>query len=231
MVESLNSFNMGTTIVELQGVVAGLVGVVKDLTTNVAASIFSSRYCGPGRYFRIPRAIHSANIASFRQTSLSLLEQQCVGDEGKAAEEKLKICIAEYGESKEDKCRQLAAKLSAIQQERGESLEQFSFKYKKLLHQLEKLGEKVAKDCPTFVISQFISKVSPSIAQQLIVKASEFEMLDKTIEAARRVELSFQTLPTSTNASMLLDEWKVTLNAFVSSTAVVKPQLPNQHPQ
>ena len=164
------------------------------------------------------------------KTSFSLLEQQCVGDEGKAAEEKLKICIAEYGESKEDKCRRLAAKLSAIQQERGESLEQFAFKYKKLLHQLEKLGEKIAKDCPTFVISQFISKVSPSIAQQLIVKASEFEMLDKTIEAARRVEL-FQTPPTSANASMLLDEWKVTPNAFVSSTAVVKPQLPNQHPQ
>jgi len=57
------------------------------------------------------------------KTSLSLLEQQCVGDwsrsalsiakttegyEGKAAEEKLNICIerlrAEFGESKEDKC-------------------------------------------------------------------------------------------------------------------------------
>ena len=121
------------------------------------------------------------------------------GYEGKAAEEKLKICIerlrAEFGESKEDKCRRLAAELSAIQQERGESVEQFAFKYKKLLHQLEKLGEKIAKDCPTFVISQFISKVSPNIAQQLVVKASEFETLDKTVEAARRVELSFQTPP------------------------------------
>ena len=57
------------------------------------------------------------------KTSLSFLEQQCVGDcprsvlsstkttegyEGKAAEEKLKICIerlrAEFGESKDDKC-------------------------------------------------------------------------------------------------------------------------------
>ena len=184
------------------------------------------------------------------KTSLSLLEQQCVGDwprsvlsiakttegyEGKAAEEKLKICIerlrAEFGESKEDKCRRLAAELSAIQQERGESVEQFAFKYKKLLHQLEKLGEKIAKDCPTFVISQFISKVSPNIAQQLIVKASEFETLDKTVEAARRVELSFQTPPTSAKASKSLDEWKVTPNVFVSSTTVVKLQLPNQHPQ
>ena len=30
-----NYFNMGTTIAKLQGVVAGLVGVYKDLTTNV----------------------------------------------------------------------------------------------------------------------------------------------------------------------------------------------------
>ena len=36
------------------------------------------------------------------------------------------------------------------------------------------------------------------------MKASEFEMLDKTIEAARRVELSFQTPPTSVNASKSL---------------------------
>jgi len=69
------------------------------------------------------------------KTSLSLLEQR-VGDwprsvlsiakttegyEGKAAEEKLNICIerlcSEFGKSKEDKCRPLAAESSAIQQE------------------------------------------------------------------------------------------------------------------
>ena len=64
------------------------------------------------------------------------------GYEGKVAEEKLKICIerlcAEFGESKEDKCRLLAVELSTIQQERGESVEQFALKYRKLLHQLEK---------------------------------------------------------------------------------------------
>ena len=67
------------------------------------------------------------------KTSLSLLEQQCVGIwprsvlsiakiakgyEGKAAQEKLNICIerlrSEFGESKEDKCRRLASELSAI---------------------------------------------------------------------------------------------------------------------
>jgi len=173
------------------------------------------------------------------ETRLSLLEQR-VGDwprsvfsiakttEGyaeKAAEEKLNACIerlrAKFSESKEDKCRRLAAELSAIQQECGESVEQFTFKYKKLLHQLEKLGEKIAKDCPTFVISQFISKVNSHIAQQLVVKAAEFETLQKTVEAARRVELSFQTPPTALNANQSLDQWKVTSpNAFVSATAV-----------
>jgi len=90
------------------------------------------------------------------------------------ADEKFNICIerlrAEFGKSKEDKCHWLAADLSAIQQERSESVEQFTSKYKKLLHQLEKLGKKIAKGCPTIVISHFISKVSPNIAQQLVVK-------------------------------------------------------------
>jgi len=59
---------------------------------------------------------------------------------------------------------------------------------------VEKLGEKIAKDCLTFVISQFICKLHPTqVAQQPVVKASELETLDKTVEEARRVELSFQT--------------------------------------
>ena len=49
--------------------------------------------------------------------------------------------------------------------------------------------------------SQFIIKVSPNVGRQLILKGSEFGTLDKTVEAARRVELSFQTPPTSSNAS------------------------------
>ena len=271
-----------TTVEELQGIVAGLVSVVKDLTTNVSqvnqtvANMAQSVPAVPQQSnntqsLRMP----SIQLPSFRrdsgvqddiseflerftqqtshlpaETCLSLLEQQCVGEwprsvlsiakttEGyaeKAVQEKLNICIerlrAEFGESKEDKCRRLAAELSAINQERGESVEQFAFKYKKLLHQLEKLGEKIAKDCPTFVISQFISKVNPIIAQQLVVKASEFETLDKTVEAARRVELSFQTPPTSSSTNQSLEEWKVTPpNAFVSSTTL-KPQDQHSHRQ
>ena len=48
-----------------------------------------------------------------------------------------------------------------------------------LLYQLEKLGEEIAKDCPTFVISQFMSSVRPNIAQQLIVKASKWVLLNR----------------------------------------------------
>jgi len=87
---------------------------------------------------------------------------------------------------------------------------QFAFKYKKLLHQLEKLGEQIVKVYPTFDISQFISKVKPSIAQQLVVKASEFETLDKAAKAACRVEMSFQTPPMASKRNQSADEGKVT---------------------
>ena len=263
-----------TTIEELQGMVAGLVSVVKELTTNVSQvnhTVGNMAQSVPAASNSHSLRMPSIQLPSFRrdsvvqddiseflerfiqqtshlpaETRLSLLEQQCVGDwprsvlsiakttEGYAdevAEEKLNICIerlrAEFGESKEDKCRRLATELSAIKQEHGESVEQFAFKYKKLLHQLEKLGEKIAKDCPTFVILQFISKVNPLIAQHLVVKASEFETLDKIVEAARRVELSFQTPPTTSNTNQSLDEWKVTRpNVFVSSTPL---KLQDQH--
>jgi len=64
-----------------------------------------------------------------------------------------------------------------------------------LLHQLGKLGEKIAKDCPTFVISQFISKVNSHIAQQLVVKAAEFETLDKTVKVALMLSCHFKLCP------------------------------------
>ena len=173
-----------TTIEELQGVVAGLVSVVRDLTTNVsevtqtvgqmADAAPTPSHHAKNQGLRMPSmqlpafrrdSVIQDDISEFlerltqqtshlpAETRLSLLEQQCIGDwprsvlsiakstEGyaeKAAEDKLNICIerlrAEFGESKEDKCRRLAAELSAIQQERGESVEQFAFKYKKLLH-------------------------------------------------------------------------------------------------
>ena len=126
---------------------------------------------------------------------------------------------AEFGESKEDKCRRLANELSAIKQEETESVEEFSFRFKRLLHQLEKLGEKIGKDCPTFVMSQFISRVNHKIAQWCVVKAGKFLSLDKAVEAARRVELSF-VMVLKVNKECSLDEWKVlTPNAFLSSTA------------
>jgi len=167
VVESPNSVEliMPATIEELQGIVAGLDGVVKDLTTNVTQATQTVGNMAEA----VPAPVHHDNTQGLRMPSMQLPSFRRVGDwprsvlsiakttEGyadQAVEDELNICMerlrAEFGESKEDKYRRLAAKLSAIQQERGESVEQFAFKYKKLLHQLEKLGEKIAKDCPTF---------------------------------------------------------------------------------
>ena len=46
---------------------------------------------------------------------------------------------------------------------------------------MERSGEKVAKDCPTYVVSQFLAKVKPEIAQQLVLKAEEFTTLVTTL--------------------------------------------------
>ena len=91
---------------------------------------------------------HSRELGS--NSPYNLNGQQCVGDlprsvlsiaktaEGyaeEAAEEKLNTCIerlcAEFSDSKEDKCRQLAIELSATKQEHSTSVERFAFKYKK----------------------------------------------------------------------------------------------------
>ena len=158
-----------TTIEELQGIVAGLVSVVKELTTNVSQvnhTVGNMAQSAPAASNSHSLRMPSIQLPSFRrdsvvqddiseflerfiqqtshlpaETRLSLLEQQCVGDwprsvlsiakttEGyadEAAEEKLNICIerlrAEFGESKEDKCRRLATELSTIKQEHGESV-------------------------------------------------------------------------------------------------------------
>ena len=75
------------------------------------------------------------------------------GYEGKLEEENLhREITCRIRRIHEDMCRRLAAELRVIQQERGESVEQFAFKYKKRLHQPEKLSEKIAKDSPTFTV-------------------------------------------------------------------------------
>ena len=175
------------TIEELQGVVAGLVSVVKDLTAKVsqvtqtvgqmAEAAPTASHHDKNQGLRMP----SKQLPSFRpdsviqddiseflerltqqtshlpvETRLSLLEQQCVGDwprsvlsiakstEGyaeKAAEDKLNICTeglrAEFGESKEDKCRRLAVELIAIQQELGVQIPEIA----------ASIGETSRKDC------------------------------------------------------------------------------------
>ena len=84
-----------------------------------------------------------------------------------------------------------AAELNAMKQDPPESVDKFTFKYKNTLHQLDKLGESLTKSCPTYVTSQFISKLQPHIAQHLVLQAHHVTELDKAIEAARRIEHSF----------------------------------------
>ena len=53
------------------------------------------------------------------------------------------------------------------------------------------------------------------------MKGSEFETLNKAVEAPLRVDLSFQTPPTASKPNQSLDKWKVTPpNAFVPSTSM-----------
>ena len=160
-----------TTIEELQGIVAGLVSVVKELTTNVSQvnhTVGNMAQSAPAASNSHSLRMPSIQLPSFcrdsvvqddileflerfiqqtshlpAETRLSLLEQQCVADwprsvtsiakttegyPGEATEEKLNTCIerlrAEFGESKEDKCRRLATELRAIEQEHGESVGQ-----------------------------------------------------------------------------------------------------------
>ncbi|KAL9967461.1 hypothetical protein ACROYT_G025683 [Oculina patagonica] len=90
---------------------------------------------------------------------LSLLEQQCIGEwprsvlsfcrgtEGfaeKPPEEQLKLYLTslrkEFQEPTDSKCRRLASELSAMKQDPSESVDEFAFKYKNILHQLDPFG-------------------------------------------------------------------------------------------
>ena len=140
---------------------------------------------------------------------LLLLEQQCIGEwpcsvlsfcrgtEGfaeKTPEEQLECFITnlrkEFQEPADSKCRRLASELSALKQDPSESVDEFAFKYKNILH---KLGESLNKSCPTYVTLQFISKLQPHIARPLVLQAHNVAQLEKAIVAAQRIEHSFIT--------------------------------------
>ena len=79
-----------------------------------------------------------------------------------------------------------------MKQDPLESVDEFAFKYKNTLHQLNKLGESLTKSCSTYVTLQFISKLQPHIiAQHLVFRAHHVTQLNKAIERARRIEHSF----------------------------------------
>ena len=99
-----------------------------------------------------------------------------------------------------------------MKQDPSESVDEFAFKYKNTFHQLDKLGERLTKSCPTYVTSQFISKLQPHLTQHLVLQAHQATHLDKAIEAARRIEHSFIAAASNGSSSPL------TSNSSSSST-------------
>ncbi|XP_078374474.1 uncharacterized protein LOC144658021 [Oculina patagonica] len=178
---------------------------------------------------------------------LSLLEQQCIGEwprsvlsfcrgtEGfaeKPPEEQLKLYLAslrkEFQEPTDSKCRRLASELSAMKQDPSESVDEFAFKYKNILHQLEKLGESLHKSCPTYVNSQFISKLQPHIARPLILQAQNVAELEKAIDAARRIEHSFITSANESPTPSTVFQETPQRSALVSTPEQFQNNLPSQ---
>ena len=97
-----------------------------------------------------------------------------------------------------------------------ESIDQFAFKYKNVLHQLE-LGENMSKACPTYVTSQFILKLQPHIAQHIVLQAEQITRL--AIEQSFTTHTSKSTTsnsPGSASTSTLAD-WKPERSALVTS--------------
>ena len=64
--------------------------------------------------------------------------------------------LSRVQEPANSKCYRLASELSTMKQDPSESVDEFAFKYKNILHKLDKLGESLNKSCPTYVTSQFI---------------------------------------------------------------------------
>ena len=106
-----------------------------------------------------------------------------------------------FQEPPDAKYRRLAAELSAMTQDHSESV-----------GELDKLGESLTKSCPTYVTSQFISKLQPHLTQHLVLQAHQVTQLDKAIEAARRIEHSFIAAASNGSSSPL------TSNSSSSST-------------
>ena len=135
---------------------------------------------------------------------------------------------AEFEEPRDSKCRRLSNELSYMAQAPHESVDQFAFCFKNILHQLEKMGENLVEQCPNYVVSQFVSKVQAQLTPHLTMRASEFKSLDAAIEAARRIENSFsQNQPTVSKPHANLDDWQInstTLHTAPKSVATSEPK-------
>ena len=122
---------------------------------------------------------------------------------------------AEFEEPRDSKCRRLSNELSYMVQAPHESVDQFAFRFKNILHQLEKMGENLVEQCPNYVVSQFVSKVQAQLTPHLTMRASKFKPLDAAIEAARRIENSFSpNQPTVSKPHANLDDWQINSTAL-----------------
>ena len=116
--------------------------------------------------------------------------QCCHSTEGfteKTPEEQLECFVTSLGkelqEPTDSKCCRLTSELSAMKKDPTESVNEFAFKYRNILYQLDKQGESLTKSCPTYITSQFISKLQPHIARSLVLQAHNIAQLEKAIEA------------------------------------------------
>ena len=127
----------------------------------------------------------------------------------------------EFQEPADSKCRRLAFELSAMKQDPSESVNEFAFKYRNILHKLDKLGESLNKSGPTYVTSQFISKLQPHIARPMVLQAHSVAQLEKVIKAARHIEHSFITSESPTPPQQDSSSTSAVSNEIPQHTALV----------
>lgn len=109
-----------------------------------------------------------------------------------------------------------------------ESVDQFAFRFKNILHQFETMGENLAEQSPNYVVSQFASKVQAQITPHLTMRAAEFTSLNAAIEAACRIENSFTAnQPTVSQPHVNMDNRQINSTALhisPKSTGTSKPK-------
>ena len=106
-----------------------------------------------------------------------------------------------FAEPQDVQRRRLASEFSTMKQQATEPIDRFAYRFKNNLHQLAKLGETVEENSPHFVMSHFISKTRSDIQRHLVLKAEDYKNLSDIIEAAKRIERSFNPVNSGATSS------------------------------